>query len=94
MCKKQNICMHGVICFSLINFIMQYDYFQKINLFTPLQGSRIGVRAKYLLKCYCKLHSLQFDMQRDHILKKLILYLGGDIFGLRGNNLNKLGRGL
>ena len=27
--KGQNICMHGVKCFILINLIMQHDYFQK-----------------------------------------------------------------
>ena len=53
--------MHGVICFFLINLIMQHDYFQKkkqIKLLTPLKGFRVGVGAKYLLICYCKLHSL------------------------------------
>ena len=56
--KGQIMCMHGVICFILINLIMQHAYFQKIkqiNLLTPLQGSSVSVRAKYLLKCYCKL---------------------------------------
>ena len=59
--KGQNIYMHGVICFILINLIMQHDYFQKskeINLLIPPQGSRVSVRAKYLLIRYCKLHSL------------------------------------
>ena len=54
-CKGQNICMHGVICFTLINLIMQHDYFQKIkecNLLTPPLGSRVSVRANYLLLLY------------------------------------------
>ena len=52
---------------------MPHDYFQKrkqINLLS------VSVRVKHLLICYCKL--LKFDMQHDHILKKLILfYMGG-----------------
>ena len=59
--KGQNICLHGVIYFVLINLIMQHDYFQKgkqINYVTPSQGSRVSVRAKYLLTYYCTLHSL------------------------------------
>ena len=71
--KGQNICMHGIICFILIDLIMPHDYFQKrkqINLLS------VSVRVKHLLICYCKL--LKFDMQHDHILKKLILfYMGG-----------------
>ena len=30
-----------------------------------------GLRAKYLLPCFCSLDSLKFDMQHDHVLKKL-----------------------
>ena len=59
--KRQNICMHGVICFILINLIMQHDYFQKkkqIYLLSPPQGPRVSLRVKYLLTCFCKLHSL------------------------------------
>ena len=73
--KGQNICMHGGICFILIDLIMQHDYFQKrkqINLFS------VSVRVKHLLICYCKL--LLFDKQHDHILIKLILFLSGGIF--------------
>ena len=78
--EGQNICMHGVICFILIKFIMQHDYFQKrnqINLLTPPQRSRISVRAKHLLICYCKLPSFNLICNMTIILKKLILYGGG-----------------
>ena len=47
---------------------MQHDNFQKIkqiNLLTPDHGSKVSVRAQYILTC---------DMQHHHILKKLILY--------------------
>ena len=30
-----------------------------------------GLREKYLLPCCCIRDSLQFDMQDDHVLKKL-----------------------
>ena len=61
--EGQNICMHGVICFILINFIINATRLlsekKQINLFIPTQGSRVSVRAKYLLICYCKLHSFK-----------------------------------
>ena len=34
-------------------------------------GGGGGLRVKYLLPCYCVCHSLKFDMQHDHTLKKL-----------------------
>ena len=30
-----------------------------------------GLRVKYLLSCWCVCDSLSFDMQLDHVLKKL-----------------------
>ena len=64
--------MHGVICFILIDLIMQHDYFQKRKQLNLLS---VSVRVKHLLIFYCTL--LLFDMQHDHILKKLILFLNG-----------------
>ena len=65
--------MHGVICFILIDLIMQHDYFQKRKQLNLLS---VSVRVKHLLIFYCTL--LLFDMQHDHILKKkLILFLYG-----------------
>ena len=52
VCKGQNICMHCVICFILIDLVMQHDYFQKrkeINLLS------VSVRVKHLLIYYVKL---------------------------------------
>ena len=40
--------------------------------FDPIQGLRVHVRAKALLVCCPIFHSLEFDMQHDHILKRLI----------------------
>ena len=79
--QKSRVCkwaehLHAWCYMPHSNLIMQQDYFQKrkqINLLTPSRGSRVSVRAKHLLICYCKLHVLKFDMQHDHILKKLIL---------------------
>ena len=34
-------------------------------------GGGGGLQAKYLLTCYCICNSLEFDMQHDHVLKKL-----------------------
>ena len=34
-------------------------------------GGGEGVQAKYLVPCCCNRDSLQFDMQHDHVLKKL-----------------------
>ena len=76
--KGQNICMHGVICFIVIDLIMQHDYFQKrkqLNLWS------VSVRVKHLLIFYCTL--LLFDMQHDHILKKKNIFIWR-IFGPRG----------
>ena len=64
--------MHGVICFILIDLIMQHDYFHKRKQLNLLS---VSVRVKHLLIFYCTL--LLFDMQDDHILKKLILFLYG-----------------
>ena len=39
---------------------------------SPGSGGGVGgLRANYLLPCCCILDSLKFDMQRDHVLKKL-----------------------
>ena len=49
--KGQNICMHGVICFVLVDLIMEHDYFQKrkqINILTPQEGPMVSVIAKKL----------------------------------------------
>ena len=72
VCKRAEYCMHGVICFILIDLIMQHDYFQKRKQLNLLS---VSVRVKHLLIFYCTL--LLFDMQHDHILKKLILFLHG-----------------
>ena len=73
--------------------------FCKIDLFAPPKGSRVCVRAKHLLVCYCIRHSLSFDMQHDHILKKLILYkpmspLQRVHYSFQGHIVNKVDRGL
>ena len=52
MCKGQKICMHGVICFILIDLIMQHDYLQKRKQINHLS---VSVRVKHLLTCYSKL---------------------------------------
>ena len=44
--------MHGVICFILIDLIMQHDYFQKRKQIKILN---VSVRVKDLLICYCKM---------------------------------------
>ena len=49
---------------------MQHD------LLTPSVG-RGGLRAKYLLSCCCIRDSLSFDLQQDHVLKKLNFDLQG-----------------
>ena len=35
--KGQNICMHGVICYILIDLIMQHDYFSIIKINQPFE---------------------------------------------------------
>ena len=85
--KGQNICMHGVICFILNNMLMQQDYFQKrkqTNRLTPYQGSRISLRAKYLLTCYCKLLR---PPKCKHVTSKVRPFFP------QSHNLNKLRRG-
>ena len=81
--KGQNICMHGVICFILIDLIRQHYYFQKRKQLNLLS---VSVRVKHLLIFYCTL--LLFDMQHDHILKKKtnFIFIWG-IFGPRGRIL-------
>ena len=78
VCKGQNICMHGVICFILIDLIMQHDYFQKRKQLNLLS---VSVRVKHLLIFHCTL--LLFDMQHDHILKKTNFIFIWGIFGPR-----------
>ena len=41
-----------------------------------LLGLRVCVRAEYLLTCFSTIHSLKFNMQHDHILKRLIFGIG------------------
>ena len=43
-------------------------------------GGRGGLQAKCLVPCCCNRDSLKFDMQHDHVLKKLIC----DLLTLRG----------
>ena len=54
------------------------------------------VRAKHLVACNFILHSILFDMQHDHILKKVHVSLCDPWAGLfwpQGYNLKKLGSG-
>ena len=37
MCKRAEHCMHGVICFILIDLIMEHDYFQKRKTNQPFE---------------------------------------------------------
>ena len=94
--KGQNICLPCVLCFIPINIICNMTIFRRKKW--PFDPTRVCVRAKYLLACFCMLHSLYFYMQHDHILKKLTLYkpmwpLQQGQFWPQGHNLNKLGRG-
>ena len=53
--KGQNICLHGVLCFIPFNLICNMTSFRKetkVDILTPPQGSRVYIRAKYLLACY------------------------------------------
>ena len=50
---------------------MQHD------LLTLSVRRRGGLRAKYLLSCCCIRDSLSFDLQQDHVLKKLNFDLQG-----------------
>ena len=52
----------------------------------------VSVRAKYLLVCFCKLHSLEFDMQHGPYSEKVNFILGGGAVLTLGHNMNKLGR--
>ena len=55
--KRRTICLHSVLCFIPVNLIcnMTIHSERKSDLLTPHQGSRVFVRAKYLLACYCML---------------------------------------
>ena len=38
---------------------------------TPPKGSRVYVRTEYVCACCCICGSILFDLQHDHVLKKL-----------------------
>ena len=69
----QNICYHVAAFVILFNLICNNTMFGKSFILTywlHTQG-RECLRAKYLLRCCCIHDSLQFDMQQDHVQKKL-----------------------
>ena len=99
VCKRAEHLLAWGFMLHSIYFDMQHYYFQKRKKwpFYPTPGAK-G-------KCYSKIFAnmvlyASFDlifMQRDHIMKKLILYkpmwpLGRVHFWPQGHNLNKLGR--
>ena len=56
--KGQNICLQCFLCFIPFALICNVTTFRKNDLLTQPQGPRMCVRAKYLLACYCMLHTL------------------------------------
>ena len=57
------------------HFAMHHEYFQKKKTIvwplTPPQESRVCWRREHVLACRYIRNSLNFDMQHDHVLKKL-----------------------
>ena len=75
VCKVAEYLLAWYSMIHSCKFCMHYDYFQKtIKLFDHLtlpQGLNVCVRANFSsMLLYA--HSLKFDMQHGHILKKLI----------------------
>ena len=91
--KGQGVCirsnLHNFLQVFPFNLIYNVTFSRRKKCLTFLHRLVVCVRAKHLLAYYCMLHSLSFDMQHDHILKKKVLYnpmcpLSGPIFGTRG----------
>ena len=77
MCVRiEYLCIYGAVCSISINlsfFDTQHDYFQK-KMFWPLVPPKVWmvrVRTEYMIPCCGICNSLWFNMQHDHILKKL-----------------------
>ena len=75
----QNICYHVAASVVSFNLICNMTTFRKRYSLTfdphPL-GRGCVCGQKYLLPCCCQHRQLKFDMQHDHILKKLSFDLG------------------
>ena len=72
----QNFCYHVAAIVIFFNLICNMFMFLKkcFDLLTPSLGwggGVVGLRAKYLLTCWCILDSLLFDMLHDYVLKNL-----------------------
>ena len=69
------MCLHGALCSIFFNLICNMTTFRRKKCFDfdPTQGSRVCVKSEYMymLACCCIRDSLQFDMQHNHVLKKL-----------------------
>ena len=72
---RQNICYHFAALVIYLNLICNMFMFWKSCILTlrppVLAGGGGGLLAKYSLLCCCMCDSFYFDMQHDHILKKL-----------------------
>ena len=58
--------------FQSLLFDMQHEYFQEKNVLTfdPILEAEGGCKDRICLACCCIRHSLYFDMQHDHVMKK------------------------
>ena len=65
------MCLQCVLSSIPINLLSNMTTLKNVLTFDPTPGSMVCVRTEYVLACCCIRHSLLFDMQHDHVLKKL-----------------------